>query len=369
MKFVWVTHDAKISGANQCMLEVIEALKALGHTNEVILTRERELAGELKKMDIPYHVLLYYNRGNIISLKKIKQSIRNLIAIIQLVKLFRIIKPDKVISNTITVGVGAWTSLFSNKAHCWYVHEFGKEDHGIKFPFGEFLANKLMGWLSEKIIVVSNALKEKYAKYTTPDKIDVLYNYPIVTNVAEAKRYKKENFDLMMLGQIAPGKRQEDAIRAVKILIEKKLDIHLSIFGNVVDANYHKTLLEIIAKNGLKNNIHFEGYIPNPYQLITNANAMLVCSKAEAFGRVTVEAMMLGTPVIGADSGATKELVKHNKTGLLYKCCNANDLAEKIEYLYNDEDLLKELSENCYRFTKLEFSKEKFLKNLIQVFD
>ena len=44
---------------------------------------------------------------------------------------------------------------------------------------------------------------------------------------------------------------------------------------------------------------------------------MLVCSKAEAFGRVTAEAMAAGCPVVGRASGGTLELMEQ-KTGLLF---------------------------------------------------
>ena len=39
----------------------------------------------------------------------------------------------------------------------------------------------------------------------------------------------------------------------------------------------------------------------------------MVCSNREAFGRVTVEAMFAGNPVLAADSGANTELVQDKK--------------------------------------------------------
>ncbi|TXG69136.1 hypothetical protein EZV62_004071 [Acer yangbiense] len=38
----------------------------------------------------------------------------------------------------------------------------------------------------------------------------------------------------------------------------------------------------------------------------------------ETFGRVTIEAMAFGVPVLGTDAGGTKEIVEHNATGLLH---------------------------------------------------
>ena len=61
------------------------------------------------------------------------------------------------------------------------------------------------------------------------------------------------------------------------------------------------------------------------------AIALLMCSKYEAFGRVTAEAMLNDCLVIGRNSGGTPELIEHGKTGFLF---NTNDeltvLMEKV---------------------------------------
>ena len=57
-----------------------------------------------------------------------------------------------------------------------------------------------------------------------------------------------------------------------------------------------------------------------------------MCSQSEAFGRVTVEAMMSGCLVIGANAGGTMELISDNVTGLLYTSGDYSDLAEKIKF-------------------------------------
>ena len=70
-----------------------------------------------------------------------------------------------------------------------------------------------------------------------------------------------------------------------------------------------------------------------------------MCSRGEAFGRVTIEAMAAGTIVIGSDEGATPELINCDK--LLYECRNSLSLAEKIRWLILNPDDARKLAYDC----------------------
>ena len=77
-----------------------------------------------------------------------------------------------------------------------------------------------------------------------------------------------------------------------------------------------------------------------------------------------MESQMYGTPVLGADIGGIPELIEPGKTGLLFESGNATDLKGKIEKLWNDRQLLDEMTKNCTpdRFTSLERYTEELLK-------
>ncbi|XP_070666933.1 uncharacterized protein [Malus domestica] len=55
----------------------------------------------------------------------------------------------------------------------------------------------------------------------------------------------------------------------------------------------------------------------------------------ETFGRVTIEAMAFGLPVLGTEAGGTKEIVEHNVTGLLHPVGHdgTRGLAENLRFL------------------------------------
>lgn len=60
-----------------------------------------------------------------------------------------------------------------------------------------------------------------------------------------------------------------------------------------------------------------------------------------------MESQMYGTPVLGANIGGIPELIQVGKTGELFESGNGKDLREKIENLWNNNELCQKYSENC----------------------
>ena len=77
-----------------------------------------------------------------------------------------------------------------------------------------------------------------------------------------------------------------------------------------------------------------------------------------------MESQMYGTPVLGANIGGIPELIEAGTTGLLFESGNAADLKEKVEKLWNDPQLLGEMTQNCtpQRFMSLEGYTEEMMK-------
>ena len=68
------------------------------------------------------------------------------------------------------------------------------------------------------------------------------------------------------------------------------------------------------------------------------ADIILVCSRNEAFGRVVVEGMKLGRPVIYSRSGGIPEYMNDGVTGLSYAPGDSNELIQRIEELLDDPE-------------------------------
>lgn len=216
-------------------------------------------------------------------------------------------------------------------------------------------------------------MKKKYQRFIPFDKLKVIYQavniseqYP--PNDAEyAGQIKKvSKFKCVIVGFLYKGKRQEDAIKAVGELIREGIKVQLYIIGES-KPGYKKYLDSLIAKDSLEEHITFLGYIDNPFPVMQQADLLLMCSKYEAFGRVTVEGMKAEKPVIGARSGGTTELIKDNFNGLFYTFGNYQELAEKIRYLYNHPEEGKRMGKNGKQWTIEKFNEERYAGEVIEV--
>ncbi|MEJ2279440.1 MAG: glycosyltransferase family 4 protein [Candidatus Lokiarchaeota archaeon] len=72
----------------------------------------------------------------------------------------------------------------------------------------------------------------------------------------------------------------------------------------------------------------------------------LMPSRSDAFGIAYLEAWASGKPVIGANIGATPEVIKTNIDGLLVEFDNPIDIAEKVLYLLKKKRVRKKLGKN-----------------------
>ena len=88
----------------------------------------------------------------------------------------------------------------------------------------------------------------------------------------------------------------------------------------------------------------------------------------EGFGLVLVEAMMYGKPVIASGIGSIPEIVEDKVTGLLFEPGNAEDLANKIQYLWDRPELCTKMGKAGYEKALCEYSQQNHYKRLIEVY-
>lgn len=202
------------------------------------------------------------------------------------------------------------------------------------------------------VFITNHLQKTVAASVSLPEQTDVIYN-PV--SLSDDLTAPGRDIDLVTASSLTQDKGVETAIRAVARISDGFDEVTLDIFGDGPQEDELKALAERL---GAEDAVRFRGRRPLPevYGAIAEASATVFPSVwAEPFGRVTIESMMLGTPVVGSDVGGIAEIVANDETGLLFPPEDDAALAEQLQRIFTKPGLRDRLStaaaERTTRFT------------------
>lgn len=166
--------------------------------------------------------------------------------------------------------------------------------------------------------------------YVLPNLVDTdIYN----NNV---KREINGTFKLVMLCAIRQAKRLDMAFKAVHILVDKGIDIHLDIIGDGFFENYYK---QKCSEEGMDEYVTFLGRKNKDEiaRIFEGEHALLISSELESFAIPGIEALASGLPIISTDCGGPRDYV-NDKTGIIVNVNDSNSIANGILKVIDNYD-------------------------------
>jgi len=88
-------------------------------------------------------------------------------------------------------------------------------------------------------------------------------------------------------------------------------------------------------------------------------------SCSESFGKVLIEAMAAGLPIVATATTGSKEIIKDGKNGFLVPIKDSEALAKKILFLLKNPDKMKEMGQKGREMVKKNFDQDKIIKKII----
>jgi glycosyltransferase involved in cell wall biosynthesis len=223
---------------------------------------------------------------------------------------------------------------------------------------------------------VSHALKRYFLGDLSPPSARVIYNgvaseavFDERRRAAETLRGRRQPFTFALVGRFRDSKGQAAAIAAFSIAAKRHPDIRLILAGdagNTGDQSYLDHCRALARELPAPDRIEFWGYVPDPERAYLAADAVLMCSRNEAMGRVTVEAMSACRPVIGYDSAGTSELVAADRTGQLYRG-DADALAACMTRYIESPDLARQHGDAAWHEARVRYSMETYAAQIFDV--
>ena len=369
MRLVFVSHSGELGGAELFLCELVRALQRTGVAElEVVLPWRGALLSRLQACGAATWVCRHWPWATLLRSKipLAFATAANVAAAVRLAVHLKRRRADAVITNSVVNPAGAMAAWAVGIPHVWLVNEFGDLDHGYRFFLGVPRSLALVGRLSAVVVACSRAVADRLALFMASDKILVAY-YPVTTALDLAPvpppgRSGSPRF--LVLGKRQEGKGQADAVRALALARRAGLDARLRLVGDEEPA-YGVRLAALIHELELDSFVTLTGFTSRPSAEIDAADVVLMCSRAEGFGRVTVEAMKRRRAVIGARAGATTELLEASGGGKLYPVGDVRALADAMVTLGTDAGAARRLGELGAQWARENCNEERYLAGFL----
>jgi glycosyltransferase involved in cell wall biosynthesis len=180
------------------------------------------------------------------------------------------------------------------------------------------------------VIAVSRAVAKSLARYGDPARVTVIHN-GIDGDWISPERITGERVRselglatgqplIGMVGQLVPWKRHDLFLEAAARIAQALPEARFAIAGGDLFGHhpgYSKELEARAKRLGLAERTRFLGHRADALEVIAALDVMLHPSECEPFGRVILEAMALGKPVVAADAAGPAEIIEHSVSGLL----------------------------------------------------
>ena len=368
---LFVSHSADRYGAEKSLLDLVLGINRDRYDVIVLVPKRGPLTDILSAHSVKYIVSFYtkWIDNNLVLAKTLIRTVINVVALIRLLMIIKSYSIGVIYTNTIVIPIGALLSRFLGIPHIWHIREFVHEDRGARFNYGTTRSMKLIKKSSERVICNSKAICKKMGQYIPAGKLAVVYNGLLESNktvlelpVRKAPHQRDKSI-LCTAGVIAPHKGQKDAIIALSLLRRRGVNARLRILG-LGHWLHIRGLKRLANELGVSEQIKWCGYLPNALDIFRSSDVLLVCSRFEPFGRVAVEAMSVGTPVIGTNGGGLVEIIDDGYNGLLYPAGNYEMLTDQIMRLLAELNLYESISRNAILSVYERYTRDRYINEI-----
>lgn len=242
----------------------------------------------------------------------------------------------------------------------------GAVDIGDKERFKK-LKFAAINYGAKRIIAVSKNLSLDIIARTPVNrrKLRIIYNGIDINefnlahsdNLRDKFSWSKDTIIIGSLGNIRTAKSYDILLQAAALLRNKNDKLKFVIAGQG-----HSTLLDKLLKLRtelkLENDVQFLGFTDEPAEFLSNLDIFLLSSTSEGFSIATVQAMASGIPVLATKSGGPEEIITHGEDGWLVDVGKANAIADGLEQILSEPELLEKMTTNGKETLRLKFNME-----------
>jgi glycosyltransferase involved in cell wall biosynthesis len=353
-------------GAEQSLLLLLENLNR-NLFEPVVFTPEGPLAERIRKLNIEV-ITEKLNRINI------KNPFPYLKTVYYLYRLIKRKKIDLIHSNVILCNqYGAIAAKLAGKPIICHVRNILGSKRVFSRTFLKYadvlIANSQATYdgyknyirEGQKSYIVHNAVDLKDYSVSSDNKRDFLMRYGI----------EGRSFIIGVIGSIEPRKAQDIYLRAFEKLAKKYSNIITLMVGDTGfsnDIEYLNEVRNFVDERNLNERVIFTGFTEKMSVLYKAIDLLVLPSFQEPFGRVLIEAMAAGKPVVATKSGGPCEVIEDGVTGFLVSAGDYSNLASAMDRIVSNKKIACKFGKNGKTRVKRLFNIKEHVMRIEQIY-
>lgn len=373
MKILFIVMRFRKDGFATNVLELTEGLVHKGHEIHIITGGFRQdknsKAGTyFKKLQQDFENLginIYYFEepsGNLI-----KKGLMGILGTLKILYYITKVNADIIHAQSPNTTVFPW--LLRKKYISTVHNEIIRPNIGYKHPNilialssgSKEFTQEVMGSPPDSIRIVPHGISKRFAEKVNSKEI---------TALKKVNHIPLNKLIIGFVGRLIEPKGLDVIIEAAANHLSSSImdKIHFVFLGHYDDKDGQIWLENLISINGLQTKITVLPFQdPKPfYQMF---DVFTLPSRAEAFGLVSVEAMMSGCCTIVANSNGAVDQINHGVNGYIFKIDDSKELARLIETVILDEKLRNNIGEAGKVRALKDFTTDTMIENTISVYE
>ena len=354
-KVLFLDQTGQLGGAELMLLDIVAGRAA---DSEVILFQDGEFRPALEKIGVKTHLVSLSEDASAISkqtglISIVKSIPRLLVMVIRIADHAR--RFDVVYANTAkALIIGGPAAFLARRPLVFHLHDIISDTHFSALNRWALITTSNLCASS----VIANSLATQSAFVVSGGNasrcIVIPNGFDLTTPSAASADARSLRTDLhvpddawviLMAGRLAFWKGQHVLLKALKQVPHA----HVVFLGDALfteeDRAYAQQLRDTATERSLAGRVHFAGFHKKTAPFFAMADAVVHASVyAEPFGRVIVEGMLAGKPVIATRAGGAAEILSHGQTGLLIESNDANVLSQALLRLKDNPEFAKRLA-------------------------
>ncbi len=309
MRVLVVSHSAAMGGAERAIARTVELLVARGHNVQVTVPADGPLSALLRAVGLAADDIVVLPTHRWVSPRArrpagVARIVQCLADVPSHVRFQRRLRPDVVVVNTLTIPAPLVAARLAGVPLVTIAREAVRTNPVM----ATFFPRAWVLWAVRRLSTLVVAVSHFVATQVGVDRV-VLEHVRADAVASVARLAPSAPFRAVMIGAITPDKGQIDAARATADARDRGADVQLSVYGTGrrqdVDA-----LRQEIESLVLGEHVLLRGEVPAAPEVLEGADLLVMASRNEGFGRVTVEALQMGVPVLAYDCGGTREALR-----------------------------------------------------------